>query len=64
MILKASHRVTDRSVQEMGAERASWAGKPKGKKQCAQGTPRRSAGLSRYLFVDEEKLKAKKEIKL
>ena len=39
----------------MGAERASWAGKPKGKKQCARGTPSRSAGLSRCLSVKAEK---------
>ena len=48
----------------MGAERAGWAGKLKGKKQCARGTPSRSAGLSRYLSVKAGKLKAKKEIKL
>ena len=48
----------------MGAERAGRSRKPKGKKQCARGTPSRSVGLSRYLFVDEEKLKAKKEMKL
>ena len=30
----------------MGAERAGWAGKPNGKKQCAQGTWSKSGGLS------------------
>ena len=35
----------------MEAERAGWAGKPKGKKECARRTPSRSAGLSRCLSV-------------
>ena len=29
--------------------------KSKGKKQCAQGTPRKTAGLSRFLFMEAGK---------